>query len=100
MACYFLFSMTWTPYTDQHPWLEQSVFLNIWSLSGPDSTSARTDLWRRSQIYDAIQLNPAAELLHEEGVPVLIDGPLGGVHAAQLKHVQSEDVPEEEDQHI
>lgn len=52
------------------------------------------NLWRRSEVDDALQLHPVSKLLHQEGVPVLVDGPLCGADAAQLKHVQGKDVPE------
>lgn len=49
-------------------------------------------LWWGSQVDDALQLHPGSELFHQEGVPVLVDGPLCCTNTAQLKHVQGKDV--------
>lgn len=49
-------------------------------------------LWWGSQVDDALQLHPLSKLLHQEWVPVLVDGPLCGADTAQLKHVQGKDV--------
>lgn len=49
-------------------------------------------LWWGFQVDDALQLHPVSKLLHQEGVPVLVDGPLRGADTAQLKHVQGKDV--------
>lgn len=49
-------------------------------------------LWWGSQVDDALQLHPGSELFHQEGVPVLVDGPLCCTNTAQLKHVQGKDI--------
>lgn len=49
-------------------------------------------LWWGSQVDDALQLHPGPELFHQEGVPVLVDGPLCRTDTAQLKQVQGKDV--------
>lgn len=49
-------------------------------------------LWWGSQVDNALQLHPGAKLFHQEGVPVLVDGPLCRTNTAQLKHVQGKDV--------
>lgn len=47
-----------------------------------------------SEVDDALQLHSVSKLLHQEGVPVLVDGPLCSVDTTQLKHVQGKDVPD------
>lgn len=47
-----------------------------------------------SEVDDALQLHSVPKLLHQEGVPVLVDGPLCRVDTTQLKHVQGKDVPD------
>lgn len=49
-------------------------------------------LWRGSEVDDALQLHLVSKLLHQEGVPVLVDCPLCRVYTVQLKHVQGKDV--------
>lgn len=51
-------------------------------------------LWWGSEVDDALQLHSVPKLLHQEGVPVLVDGPLCRVDTTQLKHVQGKDVPD------
>lgn len=45
-----------------------------------------------SEVDDALQLKLPSKLLHQEGVPVLVDGPLCRVDGVQLKKVQGKDV--------
>lgn len=45
-----------------------------------------------SEVDDALQLNLPSELLHQEGVPVLVDRPLCRVDGVQLKKVQGKDI--------
>jgi len=51
-------------------------------------------LWWSPEVYDALQLHLVSKLLHQEGVPVLVDCPLCRVDTTQLKHVQGKDVPD------
>ena len=55
-------------------------------------------LWGGPEVDNALQLHLVAKLLHQEGVPVLVDRPLCSVDAAQLKHVQGKDVPRDHKQ--
>lgn len=49
-------------------------------------------LWWGSEVDDALQLDQPSEVLHQEGVPVLVDCPLCRVDRVQLKKVQGKDV--------
>lgn len=49
-------------------------------------------LWWGCEVDDALQLHLVSKLLHQEGVPVLVNCPLCRVDATQLKHVQGKDV--------
>lgn len=49
-------------------------------------------LWWGSKVDDALQLQPVSKLFHQEGMPVLVDGPLCRADTSELKHVQGKDV--------
>lgn len=52
-----------------------------------------SNLWWGSEVDDTLQLNLPSKLLHQEGVPVLVDRPLCRIDGVQLKKVQGKDIP-------